>query len=398
MIKILRSTAKGKVCIMGQKVLNICVNGIYTDGYTYHENLLPKYHKKNGNEVYVLASQYEFTQDGLIQKSHEDAYVDSNGIVIRRLPIIGDRPYDYRLKRFKNFYGEIEAINPDVIFCHLFQFLDSLEVVKYVNRHPEVKLYVDSHADRINSAKSFFSMQVLHKGLWKFCAKRLAKKCLRFYGVLPARVEFLRDVYKVPKEKAALLVMGVDDEEADRASKEQTKSKTREKYNILRNEFVIVTGGKITRSKSEVITLMRAMENINARLIVFGPVSDDITKEFDEAMTKKNITYAGWLSSEESYDLFAISNLVVFPSTHSVYWEQVAGQGIPMIVRHWDGIEHIDLGGNIIFLDDVTEEKVFYNLKKIIDNSELYNSMKENAIQKGRMTFSYKSIAEKSIT
>ena len=383
---------------MKRKVLNICVNGIYTDGYTYHENLLPKYQKINGNDVYILASQYEFNDKGNVQKSTRDEYIDENGIYVKRLKIKGDKPYSYRLKRFNDFYKEIERINPDIIFCHLFQFLDSLEVVKYVKKHPEVKLYVDSHADQFNSAHSFISLYFLHKGLWRFCAQRLVRYCTWFYGVLPARVDFLRDVYRIPEKKSKLLVMGVDDIEANRANLEQNQLKTREKYHILKNEFVIVTGGKITQLKSEVITLMNAMENINARLVVFGSVDKDIAEEFNSALQKSNVTYAGWLSSEESYNLFAISNLAVFPSTHSVYWEQVTGQGIPMIVKHWNGIEHIDVGGNVIILDDVSEDTIAQSINSVVNNQKLYFSMKEIALQKGRDLFSYSSIARESIS
>ena len=96
--------------------------------------------------------------------------------------------------------------------------------------------------------------------------------------------------------------------------------------------------------------------------------------------------------------MFAISNLVVFPSTHSVYWEQVAGQGIPMIVKRWKGIEHINLGGNVLFLDEVSEKSMIQKIKSVIENAELYKVMEETAKLKGKEKFSYKNIAKKSIT
>ena len=34
----------------------------------------------------------------------------------------------------------------------------------------------------------------------------------KFYGVLPARVDFLINEYKLPKNKVELLVMGADDD------------------------------------------------------------------------------------------------------------------------------------------------------------------------------------------
>ena len=37
--------------------------------------------------------------------------------------------------------------------------------------------------------------------------------------------------------------------------------------------------------------------------------------------------------SKDSYDYFEASDLVVFPGCHSVMWEQVTGQGKPMLVK-----------------------------------------------------------------
>lgn len=382
-----------------RKILNICVNGIYTDGFTYHENLLPKYHKRLGYDVYILASEYEFDKEGGVRKADKDLYIDKNGIKIRRLKIIGDKKITYRFKRFRDFYSAINDIAPDIIFCHLFQFLDVREVIRYKRKNQTVKLYFDSHADKVNSAHGILSRVFLHKLIWRHYAIRAYKIAEKFYGVSPARVEFLHTMYGLPEEKTKLLVMGADDEMITLSETEENRKATRSKYHISEQDFLIVTGGKIDITKKQVLNLMRVVSNHmledKVKLIVFGSVSDELIEEVKAAVSDK-VRYIGWIDEKAAYDLFAISQLAVFPSTHSVYWEQVAGQGIPMIVKYWSGFEHLDLGGNIKYLHESSEEEIQKTIKNAMEK-ETYMEMVKTAREKGRIKFSYMRIARESI-
>lgn len=380
---------------MKNRVLSISVNGLFTDGNTYHENLLPKYLQANGNEVYILASEYALNTQGGVEKIGECEYVDENGIRVKRLKIRGDKSISYKFKRFKDFYRSIEEINPDIIFCHLFQFLDVGMVVKYKKEHPEVKVFFDSHADEINSAHTLLSRWILHKLIWRFYAKKAYSVAERFYGVSPARVDFLLNMYKLPGEKVQLLTMGVDDELVLLAKQEGAMSETRSQYGIMKDDFVIVTGGKIDEAKWQVLNLMQVVQKMDVKLFVFGSVSEGIKGKFME-LAKDNVHYVGWLDEKEAYKLFAIANLVVFPATHSVYWEQVCGQGIPMIVRRWHGFEHLDLEGNLLYLEDDTIEELVNKMNMVFEPGQ-YQSMLEVAENKGMETFSYKELAKKSI-
>ena len=144
---------------------------------------------------------------------------------------------------------------------------------------------------------------------------------------------------------------------------------------------------------------MEAIQNISAervRLIVFGSVSDNLKEKVNALVDDVKIQYVGWLSSEESYNLFGAADLVVFPGRHSVYWEQVAGQGIPMIVKDWPGTHHIDLDGNVLFLEQDKAQEIQGKIQELLDSPSKYELMKYNA-QKKRMRFSYRDIAKRSI-
>ncbi len=64
-----------------------------------------------------------------------------------------------------------------------------------------------------------------------------------------------------------------------------------------------------------------------------------------------------------------------------------------MIIKHWEGTTHIAVGGNIKFLYEDSAEEIKGNINQII-NKEIYNNMKNSAIEKVMKTFSYIEIAK----
>ena len=87
---------------------------------------------------------------------------------------------------------------------------------------------------------------------------------------------------------------------------------------------------------------------------------------------------------------------MVFPGRHSVFWEIVAGLGTPMVVKYWEGTTHVNVNGNCEFLYEDSVDEIYEKIKRIINDKNLYQKMKESAEQAMRI-FSYKYIAEKSI-
>lgn len=382
------------------KILHLCLASFYIDNYSYQENLLPKYHKKLGFEVEIIASLVSFNENGeqcLLKGKRK--YINEYGIPVTRLE------YKKTLlsKKFRMYTGTFKAIkdsNPDIIFIHGCQFIDIIQVVKYLKMNPNVKVYVDNHADFSNSAKNWLSKNILHKIIWRRCAQLIAPYTIKFYGVLPARVEFLKKMYKLPSGKVDLLLMGADDEKILHANQENLRVKIRNKYGIKSSDFLIITGGKIDSAKKQVFHLIEAVKKIksdNVKLIIFGSVTPEMKEKFFSMVDEKKIIYIGWIKSEDCYKYFISSDLGVFPGRHSVLWEQAVGTGLPCLFKYWHGTTHVDVGGNCEFLYNDSIEEVKKCIENIICNKQLYNKMKIIAETKGRNTFSYEKIARKSI-
>jgi len=377
------------------KICHLCLNGPYNEGWNYQENILPKYHVKQGNKVYQLVTQYMWEGTSLI-KCIDSEYINSNGVHVIRCKAKKGLVGGIRLNRYPELSQLLVAIEPDVIFIHDVQFVDAPVVAKYLKNHPECVAYADSHTDFSNSARNWVSKNILHKLLWKHMAHTLNPYIKKFYGVLPARVDFLVDVYGLPKEKCELLVMGADDELVEPAHIK--RDETRKKYSIEENDFLVMTGGKIDLFKTQTLLLMEAVHKItrkNVKLIVFGSVAPELKDEVESLADGEKVQYIGWINANESYPLFAAADLVVFPGRHSVFWEQVVAQGIPMLVKHWNGTTHVDIGGNVGFLYEDSADEIKNAIESIL-LEENYNAM-FLAARKKRNQFLYSTIAKKAI-
>ena len=378
------------------KLLSISVNYPHTDGFSYQENLLPLYQQKCGYEVCILASEYCYNGNGVIGIFPKNEYIDNNGIHIKRLKIKKGRGLTYRFKRFEGFYQSLEEIKPDIIFCHLFQFCDVKKLITYKKEHKECRIFVDSHADFNNSASSWLSKNILHKIIWRHYAKKICPYVEKFYGVTPARVDFLRDIYKLPSNKIELLPLGADDDAVEKALKEEVCLQKRLEYGLSDDDFVIVSGGKIDYNKPQTLLLMKAVNHhtdLKVKLLVFGSVAEEYKEEFTKQLSDR-VHYIGWKKAEDIYSEFAIADLIAFPGLHSVLWEQAVGMGKPCIFRNIQGFHHIDLGGNCLFFEEDSVES--YN-KTISDAIASIEDMKSVARKKGKEEFSYMQIAQRSI-
>lgn len=381
------------------KIVHLCLGCFFPDNYSYQENMLPKFHKQLGYEVEVIASLVTFDKDGkgtFLEKG--SVYQNEYDIKVTRLDYKKPVKVYRKLKRYVGTYEVLKKANPDILFIHGCQFMDMDIVVKYVKERSSIKVYVDNHADFSNSGTNWLSKNFLHKILWRHTAHSIEPYTTKFYGVLPARVDWLVNMYKLPKEKCELLVMGADDDKVKEASNPEIRNSIREKYGIAADDFVIMTGGKIDPWKTQTLLLMEAVAKINnpkVKLVVFGSVTPDLKEQVAARCVENKVLYIGWVQSSESYKYFASADLAVFPGRHSVFWEQVAGMGIPMVCKYWDGTTHVDEGGNVKFLRNDSVDEIYDILMNILNGE--YVHMREIANGVAKKKFSYKEIAVRAI-
>lgn len=378
------------------KILHLMLGCFYIDNYSYQENYLPKHHKLQGHDVEIVASLFTFDENGKgkwLPKT--DTYINEHGIPVTRLEFKPGR-IARKLRRYVGLQNELERVQPDVIFIHGVQFSDIHIVARYCKLHPHVTVFADNHADFSNSATGWVSKHVLHHIIWRRCAQIINPYVKKFYGVLPARVDFLVNEYKLPKDKVELLVMGADDESVTNASDPAVRHTIRETYGLADDDIVIMAGGKIDHNKKQILTLMKAMNETadpGATLLVFGSVIPELQTAFD-AQLSETVRYIGWKKGDEIYGALAAADIVAFPGLHSVLWEQAVAMGKPCIFRKLDGFRHIDLDGNCLFF---TEDTTAAYRKVIQQAIEQLPNLKAVAEGENAHKFFYSTIAAQSI-
>lgn len=383
------------------KIVHIAPATTYNIGWGYQDNLLPRYQSYLGNEVTYITNLYSF-KDGKKVIVNECDEVLSDGVRLIRLPYRkGAFSRITNLKMYLEVFSILKEITPDFIFYHGLVSETIYDVVRYKREcNPKCIIVEDNHLDAnihtlgrdvLNIKKTWL------KQYYRHINKKTIPYIEKVYGVTPWRKQYAEEFFGIPKEKTDVLIMGAEDEKMFLDQRMQIREKIRNDYGYSEKDFVIVTGGKIDKKK-KIDMLMRACSQVSGvKLLIFGQVDDAMQKEFDEIVDKSsNIDYIGWIASDKVYELFYASDLVFFPGQHSVLWEQACAAKVPCVFGWWPGMQHVDNGGNSVFLKEVTIE----NISKLINElkyTDKYNEMKAVAESDATDIYLYSQIAKKSL-
>ena len=380
------------------KIVHLAPRAPYNDYWGYQDNLLPKYQKKLGHDVTVIVTN-TMHKDGKIVETDCADYVLKDGVRVIRL----------KVKKYPNIvltnmnsklrvYDYLKKIRPDFVFYHSLHGTTIFDVIKYKKKiNPECTIVQDNHVDyNICNDPGGIKGRIL-RSFQRYVNRKSIQYVNCVYGVTPWRKTYAEDYYGIPSSKTAVLIMGADDEKIDFEHRDTIRRSIRNKYAIEDSEFLIVTGGKIDKRK-KIHMLMEAVAHIRgAKLLIFGRVNEDIEDDFNRLLSENdNITYIGWVDSEAVYNYFFAADLVVFPGQHSVLWEQACAAKVPCVFEKWEGMDHVNNGGNSEFITPVTAEVIEAKIKELMFTEKYYN-MKLVADSEATDIYLYSKIAEKSL-
>ena len=381
------------------KIVHICLAAVYIEGFGYQENILPQCHKAMGYEVTVLTSDSVFDKNYMQKIRKEKDYINQYGIHVITLKRSKRYGYYSRFRDYANLYNELQKEKPSIIFVHGGQFVALKDVIDYCKCNPDVKLYIDQHGDYYNMRLDRWQDRFVQYWIYGFWMRRAIPYVNKFWGVTPWRCQYLNEVYRIPKEKIGLLVMGGDDSNIHFNEKKQIRSQIRKTLFLKESDFVLITGGKIDCNKN-IHVLMQAVAELdkdNLKLIVFGQPDKEMLPLIDELSKNVHIVNIGWIDSNKVYDYFLASDLAIFPGTHSVLWEQACACGIPGIFKDWVGMRHVDVGGNAIFINGDDKNEIKNVVSTILASEKMYRTMQKIAQEKAVPYFSYKEISKRAI-
>ena len=88
------------------RILHICLANYFVDNYAYQENMLTKYHKNAGDDVFVIASLFTFDKNGKGAYLKEaTTYKNEYDIEVTRLDFKKNNKISKKLRYYNDTYN-----------------------------------------------------------------------------------------------------------------------------------------------------------------------------------------------------------------------------------------------------------------------------------------------------
>ncbi|WNF90840.1 glycosyltransferase family 4 protein [Vagococcus fluvialis] len=384
------------------KIVHICLCGPYNDGWSYQDNLIPNYNKLDGHDVTVITSRYIDNKEskGVDKvKSGEYTYDNINIIRLEKALLIPE-VVNLKLRKYRKLYSHLEAIQPDLIFFHGIQSIEMLVVKKYIKNNSDCKWVVDNHASYYNSATNNFSKNIIHKLFYRSVISKSEKYIDQYFSITPECKKFMVDMYSINEKRIDDLYLGFDTILFEKILKKYSKKELRDIYDIDKDSVVLVTGGKLNKSKRiiQTIDIFNEINSSNSLLLIFGILSEDIEKEFLKKINEnKRIKYLGWKNQNEINELLLLSDIGVYLGSQSALWQQSIGAGLPLVISVEENANYLDFGGNILFTNRNNKSETIEKVQEIINSKDLVEEMSMICETKAKKHFSYREISRKAI-
>ncbi len=372
------------------KIVHITEN--YIEGWGYQENLLPLYQKRAGHDVVVISDNdhLKYAQNPIL----------ANKIISRGTEYEQDGIKIYKVKTYlatstssffcKGVYEVLKKEKPDMIFHHNLNTSTLAVAVKYKRHHPELRLYADNHADWINESKNRLWHLFYYDFLIPLRVKIIGTRVNYYIGVSPLRCQYLNKVFRVPEEKIRFLPIGCDTEQAEQIKENRVELKNR--YEIAPQSYVIVSGGKIEKSKGT-LTLIDACNELknngsDVSLVLFGKIDEEV---HNYASQYNWITELGWCDRATTLSLLKMADVACWPWLHTTLIEDSVASGTPLVVKMSDNVSHFAREKAGVFMKCGDCEELTNALRDALTNNGKY---RKNALL-ARDKYSYATLVNR---
>lgn len=380
------------------KIAHVIANAPYNDYWGYQDNLLPKYHKKMGHDVVVITTTLTHKKDGVGQVSPCDYTLRDGQRIIRK------EYKNYHNSTINSLFTKLNIVDilkkekPDFIFYHGLVSNTIFDVIKYKRQYNKKCIIVeDNHLDYNIGSQSTGLKKILGRGYYRLINKLSIPYVERVYGVTPWRKQYAEEYFRIPSQKTDVLIMGADDEKILFNQKHVIRNCIRKQYGIEESDFLVVTGGKLDKKKNINVLIDACGKLSGVKLLVFGTLQQDVKNKCQEQFDKyKNIIYIGWIDADNVYDYFFAADLVFFPGQHSVLWEQACACKVPCVFKYWEGMDHVNNGGNSLLLHNIDESAIINTINSL-KFTQKYYCMKKDAESNKTDIYLYSQIAIKSL-
>lgn len=377
------------------RIMHFALSCFYIEGYRYQENMLPMIHSQNGNEVIMVASCVSFNNKGETCLVQPVEYHSKDGFDVIRVPY--KKPFDIgimrRMRLYTGVYEIIERFKPDIMFFHGCSARELSTVVKYRKKHPGVKLFIDNHADRNNSATTFFSLYFQHKLIYRPVLRRALPFTEKVLCPSIECMDFCRDIYGVPDSKLEFYPLGGTI--IDEKKRMEIMERVRSKEHLTGDHIVFSHSGKMDSKKRtlEIIQAFSAVTNPRFRLWIIGVLMDDVKEKVIAAINDDNrISYLGWKNSEELTDYLCATDFYVQPGGQSATMQNAMCCGCAVMLYPYKSHgPYVD--GNGFFVSTVDDMRDAF--AEISNHPEMCIEMKKKSLEIASELLDYEKLADR---
>lgn len=360
--------------------------GIFTETYKPYVSgvvtsiiMLKKSLEQLGNEVYIVT----INQNGIKYEYDEKEK-------ILRVPGIDSKIYDdlkissiYPIKSLL----KIKKWNLDIIHTHTEGTMGTYGrlLAKQFNI-PVVHTYHTMYEDYI---------YLITKGHFDKPAKKILQYFTVFYCdkivselIVPTKktYDLFKKKYQIERQ-INIIPTGID---IERFKKDNYDKKDllllRKKYNISKNDFVLLLVSRISEEQKNINFLLKQQEKINKhhkdiKLLVVGD-GPDLNKFKQEYKNNKNIIFTGMIPWDEVSKYYQIGNIFVTASkteTQGLTVIEAISSGLPVVCMEDDSFKLAIINEyNGLFFND--EEEYLKNILYLYENRKKYTNMSKQAV------------------
>ncbi len=227
----------------------------------------------------------------------------------------------------------------------------------------------------------------------------------KFISVSQYRANTIVEYLGLSDDKSVVVRNGIDENKFNYKLSNKEKEEIRKKYNISKDDKIIIYAGRIVDGKG-IIELLKALQKVkykDYKLLLVGSSLNDIKEKTNFELKVENeikklkdkVRSTGFIKYDEIPKIYKISDLAIFPSimpdSAPLTVIEAMTCGLPIITTNSGGIPEYanDKCAVILNIDDKLIENIAKSIDSILSDDnrrekmskEAYNSSKELTIE-----------------
>ena len=359
------------------RILIVTTGNEFTPSMLYKENYIIKAAQDHGDEIFVFANQYTYVK-GKTELAVAQEKVEGYTLKRFKYRSYGNKMLTSRVRRIDGLENEIVRLKPDLIFfnCGQVYNIKNLKLIKQAL--PDVKIVIDFSTKYLNSARNWFSKNILHRLIYRSWLQEALPYVDKIFYISQESKVFAQEMYKIPDE--IMEHNNLPGETIPVETKMAYKHDVFAKMGMTKDTIMFMYSGKIYPEK-KVDHLVRAFvrtEVPNFRLIIIGVYNDDASRLTIEPLiaSDKRIKFMNFVSGSELTKYVCAADLYIQPGSISQTCQTAVCCGTPLCFN--DIPTHREIyNGNGFFVD--SEEDIYNVFETIGKNPAILKEMSGKA-------------------